>query len=142
MSCLEEATAQLHKKLGDDLNKWQYGQAAYHHVVIKHPLSNAVNDSIRKILETGSMPRGGSGSTPGVTSNSDNQSHGITFKMVADVSDWDKTLFINSPGQSGNPASPFYKNLFEIWASDQHFPVYFGREKIDKVINEKTLLKP
>jgi penicillin G amidase len=142
LSCLEEATAQLHKKLGDDLSKWQYGQTAYHHVVIKHPLNNAVNDSIRKILETGSIPRGGSGSTPGVTSNSDNQSHGATFKMVADVSDWDKTLFINSPGQSGNPASPFYKNLFELWASDQHFPVYFSKEKVEQSAKEKIILKP
>lgn len=90
LSCLEEAIAQLHKKLGDDLNKWQYGQTAYHHVVIKHPLSNAVNDSIRAILETGILPRGGNGSTPGVTSNSDNQSHGATFKMVADVLHWIK----------------------------------------------------
>lgn len=142
LGCLEEAVTGLHKKLGDDLSKWQYGQTAYHHVIIKHPLSNVVNDSIRKILETPAMPRGGSGSTPGVTSNSDNQSHGATFRMVADVSDWDKTLFTNSPGQSGNPASPFYKNLFELWANDQHFPVYFSKEKVELSAKEKVILKP
>ena len=142
LSCLDEAIANLHKKLGDDVVHWQYGQAAYHHVQIKHPLSNAVNDSIRAILETGILPRGGNASTPGVTSNNDNQSHGATFKMVADVSDWDKTLFINSPGQSGNPASPFYKNLFELWANDQHFTVYFSKEKVIQSAKEKIVLKP
>jgi penicillin amidase len=142
LSCLDEAIANLHKKLGDDLSKWQYGQTAYHHVRIKHPLSNAVNDSIRNILETSSIPRGGNGSTPGVTSGSDNQSHGATFRMVADVSDWDKTLFTNSPGQSGNPVSPFYKNLFEGWANDQHFPVYFSKEKVQQSAKEKIVLKP
>jgi penicillin G amidase len=140
--CFEEAIKNLHKKLGDDLTQWQYGQPAFHHVLIKHPLSNAVNDSLRKVLECGPLPRGGSGSTPGVTSNSDNQSHGATFRIVSDVSDWDNTWFTNSPGQSGNPESSFYKNLFEGWANDQHFPVYFSREKIDKVVKEKTVLKP
>lgn len=140
--CLEEAIQSLHKKLGDDLNQWQYGQPAYHHVLIKHPLSNAVNDSLRKVLECGPLPRGGSGSTPGVTSNTDNQTHGATFRIVADVTNWDNTWFTNAPGQSGNPESSFYKNLFELWANDQHFPVYFSREKIDKVVKEKIVLKP
>jgi len=139
---LEEAIQNLHKKLGDDLNQWQYGQPAYHHVLIKHPLSNAVTDSLRKILECGPLPRGGSGSTPGVTSNTDNQTHGATFRIVADVTNWDNAWFTNAPGQSGNPESSFYKNLFERWANDQHFPVYFSREKIDKVVKEKTVLKP
>ncbi len=139
---LEEAVQNLHKKLGDDLNQWQYGQPAYHHVLIKHPLSNAVNDSLRKVLECGPLPRGGSGSTPGVTSNTDNQTHGATFRIVADVTNWDNTWFTNAPGQSGNPESSFYKNLFERWANDQHFPVYFSREKIDKSVKEKTVLNP
>lgn len=142
LASLEEAIQNLHKKLGDDLNQWQYGQAAYHHVLIKHPLSNAVNDSLRNVLECGPLPRGGSGSTPGVTSNTDNQTHGATFRIVADVTDWDNTWFTNAPGQSGNPESSFYKNLFERWANDQHFPVYFSREKIDKSVKEKTVLKP
>jgi len=82
------------------------------------------------------------GSTPGVTSNTDNQTHGATFRIVADVTNWDNAWFTNAPGQSGNPESIFYKNLFELWANDQHFPVYFSREKIDKVVKEKTVLKP
>jgi penicillin G amidase len=142
LASFEGAVQNLHKKLGDDLTQWQYGQPSYHHVLIKHPLSNAVNDSLRRVLECGPLPRGGSGSTPGVTSNTDNQTHGATFRIVADVTDWDNTWFTNAPGQSGNPESSFYKNLFEGWANDQHFPVYFSREKIDKSMKERTVLKP
>ncbi|MCW5910302.1 MAG: penicillin acylase family protein [Cyclobacteriaceae bacterium] len=142
LTSLTEAVEALKKKLGDDDSKWQYGQTANHHVLIKHLLSNAVNDSIRKLLECGPLPRGGSASTPGVTGNGDNQSHGATFRMVADVTDWDKTLFTNAPGQSGDPASPFYRNLFEGWATDKHFTVYFSREKIEQVTAQKTRLLP
>jgi len=142
ISCLQQAVAELNKKLGPDVKKWQYGQAAYHHVLIKHPLSNAVDDATRKKLEVGPLPRGGYGSTPGVTSNTDNQTHGATFRIVVDASDWDKTMFTNSPGQSGDASSPFYKNLFPLWASDKHFPVYFSKPLIERVAKERSILRP
>lgn len=142
LASLDEAAESLRMKLGTDVSKWHYGQPAYHHVLIKHPLSNAVNDSLRSLLECGPLPRGGSSSTPGVTSNNDNQSHGATFRLVADLSDWDKTLFTNAPGQSGNPESPYYENLFERWANDQHITVYFSRDKIELTSKEKWVLKP
>jgi penicillin amidase len=62
--------------------------------------------------------------------------------MVADLSDWDKTMFTNTPGQSGNVSSSFYINLFKPWANDQHFPVYFSRNKIDNAASEKIKLLP
>jgi penicillin amidase len=142
LSCLQKATEELTKKLGPDMKKWNYGQAAYHHVLIKHPLSNAVDDATRKKLDVGPAPRGGNSSTPGVTGNSDNQTHGASFRMVADASDWDNTMFTNTPGQSGDPASPFYKNLFPLWAADKHFPVYFSRSLIEKSAREKFVIRP
>ena len=142
VTCLEEVVKDLSVKLGDDMKLWQYGQTKYHHVLIKHPLSNAVNDSVRKKLEAGPLPRGGNGSTPGMTTNSDNQTSGASFRMVTDVSNWDKTMFTNTPGQSGDPDSQYYRNLFELWATDQHFPVYFSREMVDKSAAEKIAWRP
>ncbi len=142
MLSLEQTTIELTKKLGGDLKNWQYGQMAYHHVLVKHPMSNAVDEATRKKLEVGPLPRGGNSSTPGMTTNNDNQNAGATFRIVADLTDWDKTLFTNAPGQSGDAESLFYKNLFELWANDQHFPVYFSREKIEKVAKERVVLNP
>ncbi len=142
MTCLEETVKTLSAKLGNDMSKWQYGQPAYHYSTIKHPLSNSVDEDTRRKIDSGPLPRGGYASTPGVTGNTDNQSHGASFRIVADVSDWDKTMFTNTPGQSGNPESPFYKNLFEGWANDRHFRVYFSRPLIEKSMYEKTVLVP
>lgn len=139
---LEEAVASLSEKLGNDISKWQYGQASFHHARIKHPLSNAVDEPTRKKLEAGPLPRGGNGSTVGLTGNTDNQTHGATFRMVADLQDWDLCMFTNTPGQSGNPDSPYYKNLFTLWANDQHFPVYFSRKKVMESAAEITTLSP
>ena len=142
VNSLAQAVEDLAKKLGNDQSKWQYGQAAYHHVLIKHPLSNVVDEVTRKKLEVGPLPRGGNGSTPGMTTNLDNQLAGASFRMVVDVADWDKTMFTNSPGQSGDVASPFYKNLFELWATDKHFPVYFSKPSVEKSAKERLVLMP
>lgn len=142
IGCLEESVQELTKKLGDDITKWQYGQPAYHHVLIKHPLANAVDETTRKKLTVGPHPRGGYGSTPGMTTNSDNQSAGASFRMVVDLKDWDRAMFTNTPGQSGDPESPFFRNLFEGWANDQHFPVYFTRDKIERASFERLLFEP
>lgn len=142
LTSLKQAVEELTTKLGVDMKKWNYGQEKYHHSLIKHPLSNAVDETTRKKLEAGPLPRGGYGSTPGMTTNGDNQLGGASFRIAVDTEDWDKTMFTNTPGQSGDPESPFYKNLFELWANDKHFPVYFSRPLVEKVAAEKILLKP
>ncbi len=49
---------------------------------------------------------------------------------------------INTPGQSADPQSKYYKNLFELWANDQYFPAYFSKEKIMRNADAQTILKP
>ncbi len=62
--------------------------------------------------------------------------------MIVNTGDWDGALATNGPGQSGDPESPFYRNLFEPWAKDQYFPVFYSRSKIDSVAVSKTSLEP
>jgi penicillin amidase len=140
-ACFETALEDLKKELGTDINQWQYGQIANKHVLIKHPLSNAVNDSIRKILEVGPAPRGGYGLTVNSTSNAQNQRSGASFRMIVDTGDWDHCLGSNTPGQSGDPHSPFYSNLFDLWVQDRYFPVYYSRDQIEASAKIRIILK-
>lgn len=141
-ACLEESVTDLTAALGSDTTSWQYGQAKNHHVLIKHPLSAAVNGGMRSRIDHGPLPRSGYGATPGVTGNSANQTAGATFRMVADLSDWDKTVFTNAPGQSGDPRSPYYGNLFVDWANDRYFTVYFSRARIERSARERLKFVP
>ena len=59
-----------------------------------------------------------------------------------DVADWDNSVATNSPGQSGNPQSPHYRDLFQLWAKHQYFPLFFSREKIDSVTENRYILEP
>ncbi len=142
LKSMKETIYNLEKKLGKDMNAWQYGQLNYKHVLIKHPLSNAVKEELRKMLDVGPAPRGGYGHTVNNTGGRDNQTHGASFRIIVDTGDWDRTLGINTPGQSGDPQNPHYKDLFEIWANDQYFPVFYSRRKIESVREGTFMLNP
>lgn len=132
----------LSKRFGDNMAGWQYGQENYKHVQIKHPLGKVVNKDLQAQLNTPLMPRGGSQHTPGSTSGSNNQASGATFRIIVDVNDWDVSVGTNSPGQSGDPESRFYKNLFVPWGNDQYFPVFFSKNKIESISVENIKLLP
>jgi penicillin amidase len=141
-STFELTIDRLIEKLGDDQTKWQYGQADFKHSTMKNALSPFVSDSLRKKIDLGTLPRGGNSFTPNSTGNNDNQVSGASFKFITDLSDWDKGQMINAPGQSGNPDSKYYNNLFKMWAQNEYFPAYYSREKIETVTDTKTILLP
>jgi penicillin amidase len=132
----------LESKLGSDRSKWQYGQASFKHSAMKNALSDFVSDSLKQHIDSGVLPRGGNSFTPNSTGNNDNQTSGATFKFIADLSDWDDALMINSPGQSGDPDSKYYNNLFELWAKNYYFPAYYSRAKIEEVTDDTIILIP
>jgi penicillin amidase len=139
---LEEALDDLAQRLGPDPDQWHYGQARYKHALIRHPMSGAVSDDVRATLDVGPRPRGGNGFTLNATSGGDNQTSGASFRIVADTSDWDNSVGTNNPGQSGDPASPHYRDLFELWARGQYFPVFYTRERIESVADRVDRLEP
>ena len=139
---MDEAVAELTKRFGPDMSAWKYGQDKFHHALIRHPLSAAVNEATRAKLQVGPLPRGGDGTTVSATGNADNQGSGGSLKIIADTEDWDNSVGLNTPGQSGDPDSPHYRDLFQLWAQGQYFPVAYSRKKVDSVTESVTRLAP
>jgi len=132
----------LKEKLGSDPKKWNYGQAKFKHSLMEHALGSIGNEAAGSKLNLGPLPRGGNAYTPGSTGGNDRQSSGASFRMIVNTGDWDATVGTNAPGQSGNPESLFYNNLFKDWAEDRYFPVLYTKEKIESVTYKRTLLIP
>ena len=91
------------------------------------------------------MPKGGSG----LTVNNNNYrlddgrlTLGVTWRMVCDVGNWDACVTIHSPGQSGNPESPHYKDLFPLWAAEQYVPMRFSDAAGAADTRESIALQP
>jgi penicillin amidase len=139
---LTEAVAALAEKLGPDMTKWQWGQDRYHHALIRHLLSAVVDAATRARLDVGPVPRGGDAFSPSATGGGDNQTSGGSFKIVADTGDWDASLGLNNPGQSGDPDRAHYRDLFELWARGDYFPVSYSRARVESVTEERVVLSP
>ncbi|MEZ5293696.1 MAG: penicillin acylase family protein [Vicinamibacterales bacterium] len=142
VTAFEQGVADVTARFGPDPAAWKWGDEKLHHALIHHPMSNAVNAETRRKLEVGPFPRGGDGTTVSATGSQDNQGSGGSLKIVADTEDWDNSVGLNTPGQSGNPDDPHYRDLFELWARGKYFPVAYSRAKVESVAEKTTTLSP
>ena len=138
----KEAIGELKIHLGDDLSKWQYGQEKYKHSSLIHSLAAVSRPEIASKLSLGPYPRGGNAYTPNSTGNNRRQTSGASFRMIVNTGDWNATIGTNAPGQSGNPESPFYNNLYKDWSEDKYFPIYYTKKNIENNLYQRTILKP
>jgi len=127
-----DAVSELNKRFGTSLAGWQYGQAAFHHVRIAHPLDAAVNDSLKRLLSPGPIARGGYANTLNATGNADNQTAGASVRVVIDLADWERATVTNTPGQSGDPNSMHYRDLFGPWARGVYAPLPYSKQSVMK----------
>lgn len=144
LTSLAEAVGEVEGLLGPDPAGWSWG--ALHRAQPRHPLARLLGagQEAPEWAEVGPLPRGGSGDTVGAAAYlSDFRQHGgASFRMVVDVGDWDGSLVMNSPGQSGDPRSPHYADLFADWASDGAFPLVYARERVERECAHRITLTP
>ena len=57
---------------------------------------------------------------------------GATFREVIDLGHPDSAFVTNVPGQSGQPGSPFYRNLVEPYGRGEYFPLAFTRPAVER----------
>jgi penicillin G amidase len=137
---LRDAERDLEGLLGTNRAEWSWGQL--HAALLTHPLA-ALLDGIEEMI-LGPLPRGGSGDTVGNTAYTSNfvQSTGSTFRIVIDVGNWDASLAMNSPGQSGRLESPHYADLLAAWTNDEAIPLLYTRGSIEVHAEETISLTP
>ncbi len=140
LKSLDEAAADLTKRLGTDMNKWSLG--AYHHALIHHPMTDALKPEDRAQFDVGDLPRSGDAYTVDATGSLDNQWSGGSFKIIVDTEDWDNSVGLNNPGQSGDVRDPHYRDLYPLWARGRYFPIFYSRKKIESVTEKTFNLEP
>jgi penicillin amidase len=143
LSTLASAYAELEALRGSDTRNWQWGKI--HHSLIAHPLANAVDEATRARLNVGPYPKQGGGYTLNVSGyniNTFQQTAGPSFRVVIDVGNWDNSRAINTPGQSGDPDNPHYRDLNDMWLKGEYFPLLYSRHKVEAATIERFELKP
>jgi len=141
---LAGALAEIESLLGpESAQPWSWGRL--HHSALTHaalaPYAGRVDPAWVRL---GPRPRDGSGDTVGNVSYDARfcQTLGSSFRMVLDVGEWDRSVVVNSPGQSADPRSPHYADLFDAWARGETFPLAFSPEAVDEVTTMIIHLEP
>lgn len=121
---------------------WRWGDI--HRALFIHSVQSLATQDPPLWGQVGPIPRGGSGDTVGQAAYdaSFTQSSGATFRLVIDVGDWDRSLAMNAPGQSGRPGSTHYQDLAARWGADQSFPLLYTRDAVEEHRSETYVLEP
>jgi penicillin amidase len=140
---LRAALADATTRMGPDRNAWAWGRV--HTVQFDHPMAAWMDEALRARFRVGPMPKAGSGFTVSAATyapGSFRLTAGASFRMVVDVGAWDNSRVVNTPGQSGDPASPHYRDLFEAWRTGGFVPMLYSRPAVEKAASHRISLTP
>ena len=138
---LQTAYDELARLQGADPQRWSWG--ALHQAHFRHALDSVPGAA--GLLDRGPVARPGDGDVVQATEydpGSFDQTSGASYREIFDLSDWDNSVAINVPGQSGQPGSKHYDDLLPLWSSGQYFPLKYTRAAVDAVTADVLILKP
>lgn len=130
---LKNAIQWLKLNYGNKQEKWQWGKL--HAIVFSHALG--VKKPLDKVFNIGPYPIGGDTDTPNQTCILSAEGYGgelsaPSYRQIIDFSDFDRSLIIMPLGQSGNMASPYYKNQLKDWFEGHYIPMCWSRYKVEE----------
>jgi len=135
---LRRAVAKARDLMGHDPAGWSWGRL--HQVHFLHAFSGWAG--IGTTFDLPPYPRGGDATTINNTGHGPLQAHGASFRIVLDVADWDRSMMINVPGQSGQPRSAHYGDLLPLWARGEYHPMPFSRAAVEQHAAHRLWLRP
>lgn len=139
---LGDAVAALRARRGPDLATWTWGGARGHRAELAPSLAAFRDSTQRAALTAGPLAVSGYSYAILATGYGEVVEAGPSFRLVADPADWERSVGTNTPGQSADPRSRYYKNLFEGWATGRYFPLPFSAARVKAASREVTELKP
>ena len=131
---LHAALGEIERQFGPDMPTWQWGKV--HQIRFRHPLG-------LQAFNRGPVARPGDGYTVNATSGTHfQQTNGASYREILDLSDWDRSVMTNVPGESGDPESSHYSDLIDDWASGRYHPMPFSRPAVEAAAAEHLWLVP
>ena len=137
---LAAAWATCRELMGGEASAWAWGRI--HRALFAHPLSPLGGD---EGWDVGPFALGGAGASAmhaEYRTDSFRVTNGASFRMVVDVGAWDASVFVNGPGQSGDPRDPHYRDLAEVWARQGYVPMPYSPDAVAAATRQVIRLTP
>lgn len=140
---LAAAYDEVAERLGPERKTWAWGRL--HQAQFDHALTPRASDEQKAAMTSGNLPMAGTALSPLAASFRPSDFRviaGASFRMVLDVGNWDNSKTINTPGQSGSPDSPHFRDLFPLWAKGEYVPLTYSRQAVEAVTEKVIKLRP
>jgi penicillin G amidase len=138
---LHVAAEHLKALQGPDPSSWSWGRlhtVTFHHVLELLPGG-------KSLFDAGPVARPGDSFTVNAAYyNGQNfeQLSGPSYREIIDVGNWDGSLVVNVPGESGQPGSSHYSDLLPLWDQARYFPMLYSRGAVEKQTKDRLTLEP
>ena len=140
VDAIQAARKELIQRLGPERSQWSWGNL--HSIHFRHPLDQ--QPGAGDLFDLRPLPRPGDEYTVNAARFDESwaQVEGASYREILDTSDWDQSVAINTPGQSGQPSSPHYADLMPLWEAGRYFPLNYSRKSVEKNTINRLLFKP
>ena len=144
---LVDARLELARQLGKVPATWRWGRL--HQLNLTHPVMGdpSVPQVVRSLFDRGGIELGGGNSI--VNANAWKASEpgydvtaGPSMRMVVDLSGFDRSLWVNSTGQSGHVYNPHYADQIDAWVANEPFPWPFTEPAVTEASADELVLSP
>jgi penicillin amidase len=143
LESLKSALAELQQLLGPSMTAWGWGRL--HRATFEPAVAVLADHELRAQISVGPLETPGSSSTPRAQAYRPTDfsvTAGASVRMVLDVGAWDNSVVVNTPGQSDDPMSAHYRDLFPMWAEGSYFPLRFSRAAVERDAEDHIRLTP
>jgi penicillin amidase len=138
----EDALIGLRSRFGER-STWRWDDA--HAVKFSHPLSGG-GRLLDWFFSRGPIPVGGDSMTVNKTTTDLRRpyatSEAASYRQILDVGAWDRSLGVNTTGQSGHPRSPHYFDQNRLWRQGEYRALPFTRAAVEAATVSQLELVP
>jgi len=140
-----EAVEELENSFGKDSRKWLWGDL--HTITFTNlTLGKSGIAPVEKLFNRGPFPTAGGGSIVNATNWNAAESYIANWlpsmRMIIDVAEWDNSVSIHTPGQSGHAFHRHYDDMIKLWNNFEYHPMLWQRENVAQNGSDKLNLVP
>ena len=139
---LSQTLSELREVLGTDMDKWRWGKI--HTLTFEHVLGK--KKPLDWILNLGPFPVGGSHLTINMRQYAYDKpyqtNHGVSQRMIVDLSNVDASLHVLPTGESGHLKSPHHKDQIELYLGGTYRPAWTERGEVESHSEATLILRP
>jgi penicillin amidase len=132
LACYQEARQRLREQLGADEALWTWGRTEQ--IRFRHPLAGISPGAQFSIT---AFPR-----NTGGTSTTVNAGMFVSMRFITDIGGWNDTRLNIALGESGDPASPYWKDQLQEWHDVSPRIFSFTKTAIARATKQMLILTP